>query len=316
VRRSIVRILLTAVLAGTLTPSVPRKAGSTRLKVPVMAPPNVVLGLNDIQAAVGDTPVNVISLATPSEDLIVMMVLDLAGDLPMGQRVKEALLNELDKLPPHAHVALLSAQDSLRVIEDPTADRSAIKTAIELLTIGGRAGLLDSIETATRIADSILAKSAVRLAILYITDSDIKNYRQDFTNPVINSSDAGDLSRKFPEALIQEKISKLDANLARSQAPVFIVHTQYRSDRLNEAYFSGLRQLASTSGGMTIVCRFSADIQPAIKDVLAVLANHYSVTLELPKVQTRSIDLRLTITGPDGNQHDLPYRSRFVLKNE
>ena len=42
-----------------------------------------------------------------------------------------------------------------------------------------------------------MRKSPVRVSVLYITDRNIYNYREDYTNPVINGSDPHDLSRVF-----------------------------------------------------------------------------------------------------------------------
>jgi len=294
----------------------PDKQVVRRFRVPVLVPPNTSFVMQDIQATIAGEPAKVVALATPADALILMLVLDLAGYLTLAQRANTALLEEIEHLPAEAHIALLRAQDCLRVLQDPTRDRSAIRTPVESMPISGRAGLLDSIETAATIADSILVKSSVRVAILYVTDADVANYREDFSNPVINSSDAGDLSRKFPEALIQEKIAKINSSLARRLAPIFIVQINYRSDRLNEAYLNGLRELATTTGGMALVCRSNAEIPEAIKGILESIRNHYSLTLELPKGQVRSIEVRLTINGPEGVRNNIGYRSRFELKKE
>src|SRR5205085_12277780 len=102
------------------------------------------------------------------------------------------------QLPDNVHITILRAQDGLRVAIDPTADREALENALTDLPINGKSGLLDTIEAAAQLADSVAAKSNVRVAILYVSDSDVRNYREDFTNPVINSSDSRDLSRRFP----------------------------------------------------------------------------------------------------------------------
>jgi hypothetical protein len=316
VLRPIWRILFALVLAVSAAASANRKPGVNYLKVPVLAPADVAIRVQDIQATVGSAPAKVVDLVSPTGDLILMLVLDLTSDLTAAEPAKSTLLSEIEQLPPRVHVALLRAQDGLRVVQDPTTNRAAIGAGITSLAISGYAGLLDSIETAASVGDSVLSKSSVRLAILYITDSSVTNYRQDFSNPVINSSDAGDLSRKFPEALIKEQISKLDANLAASQAPVFIVHTSYRTDRLNEAYLNGLSQLAYTTGGTAVICRSTGEIPSAIRNVLATIGNHYSVTVEVPKVAAPSLDVRLAIVGPDEEQLVLPYRSRFALRKK
>jgi hypothetical protein len=282
----------------------------------VLVPADTIINADDVRATVNGGAAKVLTVAGPAEDLILILVLDLSDDLTLAQRANTALVQELERLPPNVYIALLRAQDGLQVIQDPTIDRTAIRTAVESLTISGRAGLLDSVETASTLGDAILARSAVRVAVLYITDSDVTNYRQDFTNPVINSSDSGDLSRKFPEALIQEQISKLDANLVRHFVPLFIVHTTYRSDRRNEAYLNGLRQLAATAGGSAIICRSNAEVPAAIKSVLDAIQNHYSVTLGLPQGDGRPLDVRLGLGDSAQVQSALPHRVRFSVKKE
>src|SRR5262245_44138684 len=116
----------------------------------------------------------------------------------------------------------MRAQDGLAVIADPSHDRIASAAAIRALPVSGKAGLLDTVETAAGIADAVLAKALVRVAVLYVTDSDVRNYREDFSNPVINSSDSHDLSRRFPEGLVQERITRLEQRLASMQTPLFI----------------------------------------------------------------------------------------------
>ena len=310
------RRLILATLLTTLAIAAPRITSVTRVKVPVLAPADASITAPNIEATVGGAPSKVIAVATPSDDLILMLVLDLAVDLTLADRAKQAVLAELDQLPRRTHVALLRAQDGLRVLQDPGTEVSKIKAEVESLTVGGRSGLLDSIETAVAIGDSVLAKSTVRVAVLYITDSDVTNYREDFTNPVINSSDSGDLSRRFPEALIQEKISKLNANLARTQTPVFIVQISYRTDRRNEAYMNGLQQLATTTGGSATLCRSNAEITAAIGTALGAIRGHYSITLEVPKVRARSLDVKLAISDVNGEQQNIAYRSRFDLQKE
>lgn len=309
----IAALVMTAVLSEA-APTVP---SITRVRVPILAPPNVTLsGVDDVQALIvgSATPATIVRMNTPDTDMILMLVLDLAGDVSAADRAKEALVTGIEQLPSTTHVALLRAQDGPRVILDPTLDRAAVQEAIRSLPVTGRAAFLNSVETAAALADAILAKSTVRVAILYVTDSSVTNYREDFTNPVINSSDAGDLSRKFPEALIQEKISKVDANLLRHQAPVFIVHTNYQSDRLNEAYVNGLRQLAMTTGAIALMCRSNAEIATSIYDVMTSIVNHYSITLQLSGAQRKPIEVRLTFPKFEGGAQGFGYRSRFAFR--
>ena len=288
----------------------PKIAGRV-VRVPLWAEgQSAPLTAKDLTATLEGNGARVVDLKGPGDDLMLVVVLDLAGDLSLAEPAKEALANEIAGLPPRTTVAIIRAQDGPRVLADPANDRAPAIAAVRDLPVSGKAGLLDTVETVTRVADSILAKSAVRVAVLYVTDSDVENYREDFTNPVINSSDTHDLSRRFPEALIQDKISKVSAVLATRQAPLFIVHLRYRGDRLGEAYQNGLKQLAEVTGGSAIFCRSSEEIAGAIHKACALIVSAYSVTLALPERGARSFQVQLEA----GGKSTLTYRTRFVVK--
>lgn len=285
-----------------------------QIKVPVWVDgtPAENLTLKDFSARLEGAGTRVLAVQGPADDLIILAVFDLTGDLAFVDPAKNALIAGISKLGPRAWVGLLRAQDGLRVLIDPTADRDALAQAIENVPVSGKAGLLDTVETAERIGDAILTKTSVRLAVLYLTDSDVANYREDFTNPVINSSDSHDLSRRFPEVLVQEKISKLEAALAGRQAPLFIVHLRYRADRLNEAYQIGLKRLAEVTGGTAAFCRSDAEVPDAVGRTLESITSYYSLTLALPERPARNLQVELQHEGGRA----LSYRTRFVLKEK
>lgn len=310
------RLLLVALaaLCGSLRAAPPVKLAAHSFRVPVWADskndPPALLAAKDLSATLDGDATRVLSVKGPDDGLMLLVVLDLAGDLSLAEPAKEALALEIEKLPPRIVVAVMRAQDGPKVLADPGPDRSPALSAVRDLPVSGKAGLLDTLETVTRLADSILAKAAVRVAVLYLTDSDVENYREDFTNPVINSSDTHDLSRKFPEALIQDKISKLAAVLITRQAPLFIVHLRYRGDRLGEAYQNGLKQLADVTGGTAIFCRSSEEIADAVHRALVTITLSYSVTLALPERPLRNVQVLLDA----GGKWSLGYRARFGLK--
>lgn len=251
----------------------------------------------------------VVRLRSPKDDLMLLVVLDLVGDLSNVDPARTALAEQVRNLPKNTWVGVLRAQDGLKVLLDPTPDREKTAAAILSSPTTGRAGLLDSIETAVQVADAVANKAPVRVAILYVTDSDVRNYREDFTNPVINSSDSRDLSRRFPEGLIREKVSKLTDTLASAQTPVFIAHLWYSSERLNEAYQSGLMQLAGATGGAAAFARSQADIPQVIAGMMAAAQSQYSLLVELPPKSSRVVNLSL-----ESPARDLSYRARFVLR--
>ena len=252
---------------------------------------------SDFRATAGGLPAKLLALESPGDDLLLIMALDMTQDLTQCTLAKDALAAEIRSLAPRTVVTILRAQDSLKVLAPPNADRSKAAAAVKSLKISGKAGLLDTVEFLGRTGDAILSKSAVRVAVLYVTDSDIQNYRENFTNPSVNSSDTRDLSRKFPEALIQERVEKLSTRLSRQQTPLFIVHLVYRNDRMNLAYQSGLQQLAEITAGTSAFCRSSAEVAGAIRKAFQTIESHYSMTLALPPEAPRSVQLQITSNG-------------------
>jgi hypothetical protein len=308
------RLLLLLLCLSSLVASPPRPR-ITRIRIPLWLDSNGDPGdepaTKDFSATLDGEPARVVDVKCPEDDLILLLVLDLSsGDLTVLDPAKQALIAELRKLSPKTYVGLLRSQDGLQVLADPTADRDKIVAAIEHQSMSGKAGLLTTVDVIGGIADSMLKKSPVRVAILYITDSDVRNYREDFTNPVINSSDFNDMSRRFPETLVQEKIAKLEAGLAAQQAPIFIAELNSRTDRLNEAYFNGLKQLADTTAGAAVFSRSSTEIADTIQKGFATAASHYSLTLALP--DHVSARLQIHITAPESNRI-LSYRTRLAL---
>ena len=274
---------------------------------PVDGPP---LAAKDLNVKLCGSDSRVVDLKGPHDDLLLITVLDLAGDLALADSAKTALSKEIEQLPPRADVAVMGARDGAKVLADPGDDRAPALAAIHDQPVSGKAGLLDTVETVTEIADSVLARSSVRVATLYVTDSDVENYREDFTNPVINSSDSHDLSRRFPEVLIQDKISKMLEVLTQRRAPLFVVHLRYRSDRLGEAYQNGLKQLSEATGGSAVFCRSVEEIADAMHRTMASIASSYSAALALPERLPQVVQVQLEGAG----NASLRYRTRFVVK--
>ena len=306
-------MFLSVMLAGLLAlSSAPQRLAPKQIRIPMRAEARAAdadpLAAKDISVTLDGARARILSLRRPKDDLVVLLVLDLTGDLSAVDLAKKALDEALTHLPPNAYVAILRAQDRLKAVVDPTADRAAATSAIDNTPVSGKAALLDTLETAAGVADAMLSKSSARVAVFYVTDSSIYNYQDDYTNPVINSSDAHDMSRVFPEGLVKEKISRMDAGLAFLQPPLFIVHLSYQSDRLNEAYQNGLMTLAGSSGGMSVFCRSNTEIAEAIQKVVGAIVSHYTVTIELPNKPARSLQIQME------SPERLTYRTRFTLK--
>jgi hypothetical protein len=212
----------------------------------------------------------------PGDDLVLLVVTDMAGDVTLAELAKRSLNERIAQLPSNA-----------------------------------LAGLLETVQTAAALGDAILAKAGVRLAVLFITDSDVSNYREDFTNPTVNWTDSGDISRRFRDGLIREKISKLDASLEAVETPVFILHLAYRTDTLNQVYQTGLMTLAASTGGSSYFCRSQTEIPDVMGKAFAAIASQYSLTVPLPRSLPKTVDVTLESSGLS-----LTWRSRFALRGE
>jgi hypothetical protein len=270
-----------------------------------LAPRQLAVTLNGKSAPIAQ-------ILDPASDLVILLVLDVTGDISLIDAAKQALSTQIESLPPNAWVGLLRAQDGLSVIADPTPNHKTICDAIQALPVTGNAGLLDTVKSVAHLADGILRKSKVRVAILYVTDSDVYNYREDFTNPVINSSDPHDLSRRFPEALIQEKFSRLQMQIASYEAPLFVVHIQYRSSSMNQAYQNGLNALSEFTAGYGSFCRSDAEIPEAIQKVFSYVRSSWFLSIRLPAKTPGAVQVRLQLT--EHSQSHVAYRGRLHLK--
>ena len=305
--------LLLAALAASAQPVA--KPAPAKPKAPagrtlrVVAQTADLLRATELQATLSNgKPARVLRVRSSQDDLLLLLVADLTGDLTRVDGARAALDAAIVRLPANVWIGLLRAQDGLHVVSDPGPDREKLKADLHSLPITGKSGLLDTVVGAVQLGDAIAAKTAARVAVLYISDSEIRNYREDFTNPVINSSDARDLSRRFPEGLVRERIARLKETLAGYQTPVFIAHLQYSSERLSEAYQSGLFELAASTGGIALFSRTLSDIADTIERALTAAHNHQQILVQLPPRTPRDVSVSLQAAGTS-----LPHRTRFLL---
>jgi hypothetical protein len=306
---------LLAALALVAAPSNPPPSHESFWSVPMwLEPATPNLSVTDLSAFLNNQPAKIAKLLKPDSDLVILMVLDLTGDLAFVQPAKESLVAELNKLPANAWVGLLNAQGGLSVLADPTDDRASVAALIQSIPISGKAGLLDTLEPVATLADHLLHKADVRLAVLYITDSDVTNYREDLTNPVINSSDPHDLSRRFPDALVRARGSRLERQLAHTSAPIFILHLQYRPSGLNQSYQSVLSTLAVSTAGFAVFCRSSGGIPDEIASMISYIRSSCFVKLALPLKTSPALQLRFEWKNENQPEPHLAYRARILVK--
>jgi len=255
----------------------------------------------------------VISQLGQGSDQVLLLVLDVTGDASLVDAAKQALVAQISKLPANAWVALLRDQDGLHVLADPGPDRQPLLDAIKGVASTGKPGLLETVTPALSLADDLIRKSAVRVSVLYITDSNIYNYREDYTNPVINESDPHDISRVFPDALIQDKISKLVEDIGSLEAPLFVLHLNYRADTLNQSYENGLLTLADATGGRGLLCRSVGEIPDKITEAFNRISSAWRLTLQVPPKSHNNAQIHLSAPC-DGEDAKLSWRTRVRPK--
>lgn len=259
-------------------------------------------------AQMDGNPAKVLRVLGPTDDLVLMLVLDLSGEPTLIDAAREALTEQIAMLPKNHWVGVMKAQDTLQVLADPTADREKVNAAIRDYAATGKAGLLTTIESVAALGDSLKYRSGVRVALLYISDSNIYNYREDYTNPVINASDSRDLSRRFADQLVKDKLQTISDRLARFEAPLYVVQLNSLADSINEAYRRGVLHLAGESGGEGAFCRSRGEIAAAVEKVLKSASQHWSVEVELKTARARSVIVNLR-----NGDRVIQNRERFAL---
>jgi hypothetical protein len=305
-RRELLGLLAaTSLTASEGTSSNAAPAGRCRVTAWLGDPP---LEAGRIKATVEGEQAKVLAVRDPATPLLLNVVLDLTGDMALIGPAREALKAEIAALSSNVWVSLLRAQDGLRVLTDPGPDRAAVNAQLDALETTGRAGLLGAVQPAAELAERILHRSPIRTALLFLTDSNIYNYREDYTNPVVNPSDSRDLSRRFPEALIREKTAKLASALNATDVPVFVHHLAWLRDRLNEAYQTGLQQIAEATGGSASFSRAPGDISGDVSQILKKILSHWAVDLELPAGTKRTYSVQLSVEG-----REIQYRTKYTL---
>jgi hypothetical protein len=262
------------------------KAKSTRFKFPLWlgAPSEgsqASLSESDLKISAGKSPVTVSGLNGPASPALLFVALDTVGDIANINQARKTLGEEINALTPQFWTGLVSAQEPMQVLQEPTSDRPLLLQKIEELSQIGKAGLLESIHPIADLATGVLLNSQVRVAVIFITDSDIGNYRADYLNPPVNASDSRDLSRRFAGRALQEKISRTAALMARTQVPVFIVHIDPGLDPLNRSYHNGLKQLAEGTGGQCFLSKTSGDISLNIHEAFQWAKSFYLAEFSL-----------------------------------
>ena len=266
------------------------------LKTPIWseAPPHAFEVLIDGEV------VPVQSVQTPDDELVLLLVMDVVKRVDRVDAAREAIVRKLTELGPKYYAGVLSAQDGLEVRQDPTRVRGRLRRKLEALDVRGVPGLLDVIEQASQVADRTQIAADVRLAVLFVTDGEIEDYRGDYTIPVVNPSDERDLSRRFGSQLILERIRSTVDALESAQVPLFFLHLARQYDDLNEVYQNGISEFARVTGGIALFAQGLQEVPVLVNQVLDEIAGHSVVSIELDCSGLHQLEI---IAGQDEVRH-------------
>ncbi len=234
----------------------------------------------EMAVSLGGEGAAVRSVQTVEDHLILLLVMDTVKFPDRVDAVRDALVAKLTSLGPKYFAGVMSAQDGLRVVLDPVRGRARLSEKLQSLDVRGVPGLMDVVEQVSEIADQTLASAEVRVAVLFVTDGEIEDYRGDYTIPVVNPSDSSDLSRRFRGQLILERIRSIVDRLEGAQAPLFFLHLARQYDSLNEVYQNGISEFSQTTGGSAVFVRGVQEIPAVVGQLLDEIAEHSVVTID------------------------------------
>ena len=234
----------------------------------------------EMAVSLGGEGAAVRSVQTVEDHLILLLVMDTVKFPDRVDAVRDALVAKLTSLGPKYFAGVMSAQDGLRVVLDPVRGRARLSEKLQSLDVRGVPGLMDVVEQVSEIADQTLASAEVRVAVLFVTDGEIEDYRGDYTIPVVNPSDSSDLSRRFRGQLILERIRSIVDRLEGAKAPLFFLHLARQYDSLNEVYQNGISEFSQTTGGSAVFVRGVQEIPAVVEQLLDEIAEHSVVTID------------------------------------
>lgn len=249
----------------------------------------------DMAVSLGGEIAAVHSVQTVEDHLILLLVMDTVKFPDRVDAVRDALVAKLTSLGPKYFVGVMSAQDGLRVVLDPVRGRAKLSEALQSLDVRGVPGLMDVVEQVSEIADQTLASAEVRVAVLFVTDGEIEDYRGDYTIPVVNPSDSSDLSRRFRGQLILERIRSIVDRLEGAQAPLFFLHLARQYDSLNEVYQNGISEFSQTTGGRAVFVRGVQEVPAVVEQLLDEIAAHSVVSIDASCEGIQKLEIRSSV---------------------
>lgn len=274
------------------------------------------MGRRDLSIFAGPEPLQITRQEQPGTPTFLFLAFDLVEDQAPINAAKQALAQEVRKLGTEYWVGLIEVQETLSVIQDPTRDKPLLLKKIQQSRQFGKAGLLESIQALADFSSSLMRRSSVRVAVILVTDSDVANYRTEYSNPTINRSDRRDLSRRFQGRALQEEISRLSTALVRFPVPLLVVHVAPGRDSLNRTYQDGLVQVTGAAGGRLFLSKSTGDIPRTLQEAFEWADSFYAVEFEVPPRPSGLFEIEARLGATLSPTMQLTHPARLFFPSE
>lgn len=208
--KSLVHVVFPAVLVLLLA------AGAGAQSPPVIKVPVCLLGEDgkpatdmpgvDFRVNLGDTALPRTHYWGPDSPVLIVLALDTTGNLTWIDTLRSELAAFVADLPPNVQVMVVTVNDGIRVVQNNTRDPRLLTQAVRNYDITGRPGFLENVESLEEKSDRIFERFPMRVATLYVTDSDIYGYR-----------------RRFSSSDFTTEVERIKAQLQGFYAPIYVL---------------------------------------------------------------------------------------------
>ena len=209
-RQSLVRPFLLAILALALP------AGAAAQVPPVIKIPVCLLGADgkpaadlpglDFRVTQGGAVLHRTHYWGPESPILIVLALDTTGNLTWIDALRNELAAFVAQLPPNVQVMVVTVNDGIRVVQNNTNDPGLLDRAVRNYDITGRPGFLENLESLQEKSDRIFERFPMRVATLFVTDSDIYGYR-----------------RRFSSSDFTTEVERIKAKLQGFYAPIYVL---------------------------------------------------------------------------------------------
>ena len=184
--KSRIRSFLPAILALALAAGAGAQSPLV-IKIPVCllgedGKPEADLPGLDFRVIQGETVLHRTHYWGPESPVLIVLALDTTGNLTWIDTLRNELAAFVAGLPPNVQIMVVTINDGIRVVQNNTRDPKLLTEAVRNYDITGRPGFLENLESLQEKSDRIFERFPMRVATLFVTDSDIYGYRRRFSS--------------------------------------------------------------------------------------------------------------------------------------